>query len=159
MARVPPIGTVIAGKVQLYKRKHGTESSEYEWDMSLPVMEWPHPAQQVNIMETSAQTMYPTKIYTDSSKVRGQIGAGVAIYSNKWLVRQCKYRLQNCCSNNQAEQTAILKSLEQLLYLVDLGSRTVAIYTDSRVTLALLKNNSTNSFLIEEIRNKVQQWD
>jgi hypothetical protein len=39
MAGVPPIGTVIARKVQLYKRKHGKESSEYECDMSLPVME------------------------------------------------------------------------------------------------------------------------
>jgi len=48
---------------------------------------------------------------------------------------------------------AILKSLEQL---EDLGSRIVAIYTDSRVTLALLKNISTHSFLTEEIRNEVQ---
>jgi len=71
-------------------------------------------------------------------------------------VRQCKYRLHNCCSNNQAEQIAFLKLLEQLLNLEDLGSRIVAIYTDSRVALALLKNNSTHSFLIEEIRNKVQ---
>ena len=75
----------------------------------------------------------------DGSKVGGKVGAGVAIYSDKWLVRQCKDRFQNCCSNNQAEQIAILKSLEQLPNLEDLGSRKVAIYTNSRVTLALLK--------------------
>ena len=90
-------------------------------------------------MDTSAQTTYPTEIYMDGSKVGGKVGAGVAIYSDKWLVRQCKDRLQNCCSNNQAEQIAILKSLEQLPNLEDLGSRKVAIYTNSRVTLALLK--------------------
>jgi len=141
MAGVPPIGIVIAGKVQLYKRKRGIESSEFEGDMPLPVMEWPHPARRVTTMETSAQTTYPTEIYTDGNKVGGKVGAGVAIYSDKRLVRQCKYRLQNCCSNNQAEQIAILKSLEQLPHIEDLGSRIVAIYTDSRVTLALLKNN------------------
>ena len=71
-------------------------------------------------------------------------------------MRQCKYRLQTCCSSNQAEQIAILKSLEQLPNLEDLGSRIVALYSDNRVTLALLKNNSTHSFLIKEIRNNAQ---
>jgi len=28
MARIPPIGTVIDGKVQLYKRKHALETSD-----------------------------------------------------------------------------------------------------------------------------------
>jgi len=79
----------------------------------------------------------------------------MAIYMDKILVRQCKYRLQDCCSNNQAEQIAILKSLDQLPTLADQNSRTVVIYTDSKVTLSLLKNNSIHSFVIEEIRNKV----
>jgi hypothetical protein len=43
-AGVPPIGTVIAGIVQLYKRKHGLESREQECDMPMPVNKWPHPA-------------------------------------------------------------------------------------------------------------------
>jgi hypothetical protein len=156
MAGVPPIGILKAGRVQLYKGKHGVERSGLECDMALPVKEWPHPARRVNIMDTSAQTTYFTEIYTDGSKVGGKVRAGIAIFSDKSLVRQCKYRLQICCSNNQTEQVGILKSLEQLPYLEDLRSRTVAIYTDSQVTLALLKNNSMHSFLIEEIRNKVQ---
>jgi ribonuclease HI len=68
-------------------------------------------------------------------------------------VRQYKYRLQNHCSNNQAKQIAILKSLEKLPSLADQTNRIVAIYTDSNVTLASLKNNTIHSFLIEEIRN------
>ena len=109
-------------------------------------MEWTHPARRVTIMETSAQTTYPTEIYTDVSKVGGKDGAVVAIYSDKWLVGQCIYRLQNCCSNNQAEQIAILKSLEQLQNLEDLGSRIVPIYTDSRLTLTYLLHGAV-SFL------------
>jgi len=69
------------------------------------------------------------------------------------LRKQYKYKLQNCCSNNQTEQIAILKSLEELTSLSDHNARTVAIYTDSKVTLASLRNN----FIIEEIRNKVRQ--
>jgi ribonuclease HI len=156
MAGVPPIGIVITGKVQLYKRKHCLESSEHACDMPLPVNKWPHPARRVTIMETSEQTTYPIEIYTDGSKDEGKVGAGVVIYSNKQLVTQCKYKLQSCCSNNQAEQIAILKALEQLPELDNPTDRTVAIFTDSKVTMDSLKNHSMHSFLIEEIRNKVR---
>jgi hypothetical protein len=50
----------------------------------------------------------------DGSKVGGKVGPGVAMYLDKWLVKQCKYRLHNCCSNIQAKQIAILKLVEQL---------------------------------------------
>jgi ribonuclease HI len=100
--------------------------------------------------------MYPIEIYTDGSKDRGKVGAGVAIYSNKQPGKQCKYKLQNCCSNNQAEQTAILKAVEQLPKLDDPTGRIAAIVTYSKVTLDSLKNHSIHSFLIEEIRNKVR---
>jgi ribonuclease HI len=80
----------------------------------------------------------------------------VAIYRDKRLVRQYKYRLQNHCSNNQAEHIAILKSLEQISSIADQTNRFVAIYTDSKVTLASLKNNTIHIFLIEEIRNKLR---
>jgi hypothetical protein len=54
------------------------------------------------------RTTYPKEIYTNGSKDAGKVGAEVAIYSNKQLVIQFKYNLQNCCCNNQAEQIAIL---------------------------------------------------
>jgi len=62
-------------------------------------------------LEASDLITYPTEIFTDRSKIGDKIGAGVAIFSEKRLVRKCKYRLQNHCSNNQAEQIAILKAL------------------------------------------------
>jgi ribonuclease HI len=123
--------------------------------MPLPVTEWTHPARRVTTMEKIDSTSYATEIYTDGNKIGGKVGAGVAIYMDKMLVRQCKYRLQDCCSNNQAEQIEILKSLEKLPTLANQNSRTMTIYTDIKVTLASLKNNSIHSFLIEEIRNKV----
>jgi ribonuclease HI len=62
-------------------------------------------------MEVSDSTPYSTEIYTDGSKIGGKVGAGAAIYVDQVLKKQCKYKLQNCCSNSQAEQIAILKSL------------------------------------------------
>jgi hypothetical protein len=114
MAGVPPIGIVIDGKVQLYKRKHGLETSDIVCDIPLPLKEWPHPAKQVTITETSETMTYPIEIYTDGRKGASMVGAGAAIYSNKQLIKQCKYKLRSYCSNNQAEQIAILKALEQL---------------------------------------------
>jgi len=114
-----PIGIEIEEKTCLYKRKHSTRKEDYEWDKPLPATEWPHPALRADIMETTDLITYPTEIFTDGSKIGDKFGAGVAIFSEKRLVRKCKYRLENHCSNNQAEQIAILKALEQLLSLPD----------------------------------------
>ena len=70
-----------------------------------------HTHTHTHIMETSDSISYATEIYTDCSKIGGKVGAGMALYTDKTLVRQWKYKLQDCCSNNEAEQIAILKSL------------------------------------------------
>jgi len=155
LAGVQPIGIEIEGKTCLYKKKRSTRKEDYEWDKPLPAMEWPHPALQADIMETTDLITYPTKTFTDGSKIGDKVGAGVAIYTEKRLERKCKYRLRNHCSNNQAEQIAILKALEQLLSLPDQTNSTVAIYIDSKVILDSLKNNTIHSVLIDEIRNMV----
>jgi ribonuclease HI len=50
--------------------------------------------------------------------------------------------------------------MEHLQTLLDRNSndRTVAIYTDSKVTLDSLKNNYTHSSIIEQIRNNVRHF-
>jgi ribonuclease HI len=99
--------------------------------------------------------MYPMEINMDGSKDEDKVGAGVAIYSNKQLVKQCKYKLHNCCSNNQAEQIAILKALKQIPQ-IDSTGRIAAIFTDSKVTTDLLKIHAQHSFLIEGMRKKMR---
>jgi ribonuclease HI len=57
----------------------------------------------------------------------------VAIFVDKALVAQLKFKLDNGCSNNQAEQLAIAKALE-LIKSIDISEtspRTVTIFTDS----------------------------
>jgi ribonuclease HI len=102
-------------------------------------------------------TQYSTIIFTDGSKTDDKAGAGVAIYMDQELIKRCKYKLGSRCTNNQAEQLAILKSLEELSDLPDQRSRTAAIYTDSQVTLDSLGNTSIHSPIIADIRGKLQQ--
>jgi ribonuclease HI len=155
-ARVLPIGLVIDRKVQFYKRKHGLDNSNIVCDTPLPVHEWPHPARQVTITETNEVTTNPIEIYTDGSKDARTVGAGAAIYHNKQLIMQCKYKLRSYCSNNQAQQTAILKALEQLQEMETPTGGRAEIYTDSKVTTDSLKNHAIHCFLIEKIRNKIR---
>ena len=79
MAGVLPLCIVVAGMVQLFKKKHGLESMEHECDMPIPVNKWPHPARHVTITESSELTTYPIEIYTDVSKDEGKVEAGVVI--------------------------------------------------------------------------------
>jgi len=62
--------------------------------------------------------------------------------------------LDGRCTNNQAEELAILKALEIIQYL-DTDERTVQILTDSRITLDSLKNRKNHTHLIEQIRKQV----
>ena len=101
--------------------------------------------------------MYTTEVYTDGSKTEDNVGAAGIIFVNGKLVHQLKFKLHGHCSNNQAEQIAILKVLEKLEELKDGqdNDKRVAIYTDSKITLDLLQNKFKRNRLIECIRNKI----
>jgi ribonuclease HI len=76
---------------------------------------------------------------------------------NSKLVHQLRFKLRGHCSNNQAEQIAILKVLEKLEDLQDGQDnyKHIAVYTDSKITLDLLQNKFKWNRLIECIRNKI----
>jgi ribonuclease HI len=96
----------------------------------------------VIIHEVENGTRYTTEIYTDGSKTGDNVGAAGIIVVNGKLVLQLKFKLHGHCSDNQAEQIAILKVLEKLEELQDGhdNDKRLAIYTDSRITLDLLQN-------------------
>jgi ribonuclease HI len=94
-------------------------------------------------------------MYKDGSKTGDVETAGI-IFVNGKLVHQLKFKLHGHCSNNQAEQIAILKVLEKLeLQDRQDNDKCVAIYTDSKITLDLLQNRFKRNRLIELIRNKI----
>ena len=159
MAGVLPIELVIEEKVELYKIKHGYTRFQYECELPLPVKDWPHPAERVNLTQTNDQARYGFKIYTDGSKTGENVGSGIAIFTDNNLIGQFKYRLENHCSNNQAEKLAILKAIEKIQSLPNCNDidKTIAIYTDSKVTLDSINNNHIHCPLSEQFRDKLRE--
>ena len=77
---------------------------------------WPHPAE---IPLIRAPTEIPhnvinTSIFTDGSKIGGKVGAAAVIIKNDIILHQSTFKLHERCSNNQAEQVAILRALEKI---------------------------------------------
>ena len=88
--------------------------------------------------------------YTDGSKSGHGVGAGIAIFIQNELAHQLRYTLHNSCSNNQAEQLAIVKALETIgkLHINDTIPRSATVHTDSRITLQSLQNTNNHNYLI-----------
>ena len=61
------------------------------------------------------------------------------------------------CSNNQAEQIAIINALEAVatLNVPENSPRTAMVYMDSRITLDSLQNPRKHAYVLEEIRMRV----
>ena len=67
-----------------------------------------------------------------------------------------KQKLHNRCSNNQAEQMAIVKALQAIETIKTSNNAplTIMIHTESRINLESLKNMKNRKHLIKEIRKK-----
>ena len=155
LAGVPPIGIVLGERARLYKIIHNMDRGGYECEQPQPAKEWPHPASRPNCSEPGEPTQYSTIIFTDGTKTDDKVGAGVAIYMDQELRKRCKYKLGGRCTNKQAEQLAILKSLDELPEIHDQKNKTAAMYTDSQVTLDSLKNTSIHTPIISGYKEKI----
>jgi len=104
---------------------------------------------------------YTIEIYTDGSKSPSGVGSGIAIFVNKHLTLQPTYKLAEKCSNNQAEQLAIVKALEKLQDFGHLKERQryAAIHTDSKITLDATANPRNHQNLVEQIREGVRRLE
>ena len=176
MAGVPPVGLVTEEKASRYKIKHNPEC-----DLPLPVKEWSHPtrrrngritlladremalknwsnpADEVKTTEDKGDEQRTILIYTDGSENEHGVGSGVAIFVQQKLAVKLQFRLGIRCSNNQAEQLAIVKALEAIetIAIPQNSPCTLDIFTNSRITIDLLKNANNHSYLIEEIRKRL----
>ena len=155
-----PITISLSELVQYYNITRGIHRSpiingeEIEIDNEKHYKEWRHPAEFPAIEDVDPAKDYTVQIYTDGSKSTDGVGAGIAVLINGNISQQLLYKLDDKCSNNQAEQLAILKALETLedLQLNQNCKRTIALYTDSKITVDSLKNSKNHNPLIENIR-------
>jgi ribonuclease HI len=95
-------------------------------------------------------------IFTDGSKSEQGVDSGVAVFTGKILMKQLKFKLDNRCSNNQAEQLAIVKALEVIESQQENHNkhRTAVIYTNSKITLDSIRSAKNHNHLVEEIRKR-----
>jgi hypothetical protein len=103
-----PIVIKAGGVAKLYNIMR--KSQVHEIDYKVQPKDWLHPADSVRI--TEQQDDDAIQIFTDSSKSEHGVGAGIAVFIQSKLAYQLRYTLHNRCSNNQAEQLAIVKALE-----------------------------------------------
>jgi hypothetical protein len=152
--------TVILIKLRnLAKCYHITRGNEQHGLYNAPkdYRKWSHPAEAIDIKEKCESKEYKIEVYMDGSKSANGVGSGIAIYIDRHLIYQLKYKLAERCSNNQAEQFAIAKTLEKMkdLYHLKGNQRPLAIHTDSRITLEAIANPSNHQNLVELIREEI----
>lgn len=156
-----PILIELQQMVKISRIKKEQNWEEKIVDAITPYTLWPHPAEVVEIKEKQDGWNYKVSIYTDGSKGDSGVGSGIAIYLDHVITYQLQYRLHEKCSNNQAEQFAILKALEHLESLQEIQStqKNAAIHTDSRITLESLRNSNNHLHLIERIRQQIRKLE
>jgi ribonuclease HI len=134
------------------------KSQAHEIDHEVQPKNWLHTADKVKI--TKKQNEQAIQIFTDASKSEYVVGAGIALLIPKKLTHHLRYTLHNRCSNNQAEQLAIVKALEKIgkLHINDNIPRIATVHSDSRITLQSLKNTKNNKYLIDKSIRQQSHW-
>jgi len=114
VADTTPILLKTEEAVRIYNLKKGRGNQTHKIDREVEPKYWQHPADEAKILEAAEHKDKIIHAYTDGSKTRHGVGSRLALYIGKDLALQEKFKLDNRCSNNQAEQLAITKALEAI---------------------------------------------
>ena len=150
-----PINIKAEEIVTLYNITTGRNNQKYQINKAENPRNWLHHADIVSVNNTKDDGEEQLwHIFMDGSKSEQGVGSGVSVFTGKVLTER-KFKLDNRCSNNQAEQLAIVKALETIQTQVNHNKhRTAVIYMDSKITLDSIRSAKNNNHLVEEIRKR-----
>ena len=80
----------------------------------MEVIYWQHPAEASIRSTDGKEETVSQHIYTDGSKKEKGVGSGIAIFESGQHIKSIQRRLNKKCTNNQAEQLAILAALQYI---------------------------------------------
>ena len=107
-----PIELKIEEAARLYYSTTGNTNDRTNFDRDTGVRKWQNPADAIIRVLKEEQEKNPIEIFTDGSRSERGVGSGVAIYRSGETTDTIQCRLNKKCTNNQAEQFAILTALE-----------------------------------------------
>jgi hypothetical protein len=140
-----PIHIKIYETVELYKIVRGNRYKNLPIEHDKPPRQWLHPVARI-IATGDTDDQIPINIYTDGSKSEQGVGAGIAIKRPGTPTIKLMYRMDNRCSNSQAEVFAILKALEYIQPTqTNEEDKAVTLHTDSKTTLDSLINTDIHT--------------
>ena len=153
------IRSEVAVKQYNIRKIRGSQTPEI--DNVVELKDWTHPADAVIITEAKDYKDQLVQVYTDGNKCETGVVSGAVIFIRQEISAQIKLKLDNRCSNNHAEQLAIIKTLETMesINTTDNSPRTPTVFTDSRITLDSLHNANNHAYLIEEIRKRLSRLE
>jgi hypothetical protein len=105
-----PINLKIEQAARLYPQTRNQTKDSRQFDNNKEASLWQHPAESVIRSDEGEEEDSPLQIYTDGSKTEKVVGSGIAIYRHGRNIRTLQFKLNKECTNNQAEQLAILKA-------------------------------------------------
>jgi ribonuclease HI len=151
-----PIDIKIEEAAQLFQLTRGNTKDKEQFDSDMDVKHWQHPAEMtIRLMEENDEKS-PIQIFTDRNKTEKGVGSGIAIFESGQYIKSLQCKLNKTCTNNQAEQLAILTALKYIEN-IQTTDRIATIYTDSQITLNKLQNSNIHTYIIEEIRRKLTE--
>jgi len=139
---------------RIYQLTKGNNTGKTQFDKVMEVRYWQHPAEASISSTDEKEDKGSIHIYTDGSKTDKGVGSGIAIFESGQYIKSIQRRLNKKCTNNQAEQLAILTAL-QYIETTQRTDKKITIYTDSKLTFDRLRNAKIYTYLIEETRRKV----
>jgi ribonuclease HI len=121
----------------------------------MEVKNWQHSAETITRILEDTDEKSPIQIFTDGSKTEKGVGAGIAIFKSGRHIKSLQCRLNKRCTNNQAEQLAILTALKYTETL-QTKDKTATVYTDSQIILDSPRNGNIHTNIIE-VRKKLNE--